>query len=189
MAAALDLRKVNSSAIRALRGDRPAEARWLGAASRNALAMRTGARIIVFTEGVRGGGERSCSLAGPKTAGQVMDAILLTEHAPYAEPTGEGAASRAPAGAACAFCAPAAGDAACTARPREGFCGLFCAGGHWQGALSNSRFLYQACWSAPFCAASGLAANGEDVNATGSNFFSVERCLDRAIKEREDAGA
>ena len=176
----LDRRLLNSGAIRALRGDAPAAARWLGAASRDAPAMPPGTRILVLTEGVRGSTEqRKCWLYGPRTAGEVLDAILLTEHAAYRDDAAKGAAACTP----CRFCPPAQ---ACTARPRVGFCGHLLIGGVWQGSLATSRFIFDTRWSASFCAASRLAAGGEAVDAPNSTFFNVERAMSR---DRADAAA
>jgi hypothetical protein len=175
-ARALDVRLFNSGAIRAHRGDAPSKARWLDASSREAPAMPPGAVIVLFTEGVRGDkAKRQVVLTGPKSAGEVLDAILATEHAARRDE----AARCDEAATACRFCAQAAGDSACTARCREGFCGIMLAGGHWAGSLEGSRFMHVVHWSAPFCPVSRLAANGENVDAPGSAFFTVERSVVR----------
>jgi hypothetical protein len=83
-------------------------------ATRPPWAMPPEARIMLATE--VGACERTCHLNGPKSAGEVLDAILTMERARAAclddlaaVAAAGGTASRAPAGAACSICEPACG--------------------------------------------------------------------------------
>jgi hypothetical protein len=185
-AAALDLRVLNSGVLRALRGDRALSARWRGGTCRDAPALRAGANIILITAGgINAANSRFCRLTGPKSAGEIVDAILKTERGEpldimYAQQQDDDAIDALPPwrhGLTCAYGVPC--DRSCAACPRQGFCGLALVASNWAADKppADCVFVFGVLWSPRFCGASGMAAGLEDVDAEDSDFFTAARAL------------